>query len=280
HGVGFGEGACVNDFFAGWLPGLPHLLHPNRSESWQRLALGMQTLGSHLKDFNPDVVVLYSSQWLSVLGTSFQVQARPRGVHVDPNWHEWGDMEFDFPVDTELGKFFASALKVSGLPAKTVDFEDFPIDTGTIVASRFLNPDGKIPLSIVSSWVYADAEKSRLIGRLVRDECTRRGVRAAYVACSLLSGHYTPTEIDPACDRVDPKDDEWNQKFLNVLESGSLSGFDLAAYAGAVGADMQLNAFHWLSGVLEDRKVRAQIHAYGPLWGTGAAVLEFRGEPQ
>ncbi|MCB0418178.1 MAG: hypothetical protein H6617_08780 [Bdellovibrionaceae bacterium] len=268
----------MSEFFAGWLPGLPQLLQGDKSEAWKRIAGGMETLGTHLKEFRPDVLVLYSSQWLSVLGTSFQVQQRPKGVHVDENWHEWGDLEFDFPVDAELGKFFASALKVNGLPSKTVDFEGFPIDTGTIVANRFLNPEGKIPLSIVSSWVYADAEKSRQIGRLVREECSRRGVRAAYVACSLLSAHYTPKEIKPAEDCVSASDDEWNQKFLNTLESGDLSSFNVGEYAKAVGADMQLNAFHWLSGVLEERETRAQIHAYGPIWGAGAAVLEFRGE--
>ncbi|MEZ4751726.1 MAG: hypothetical protein R3B54_14190 [Bdellovibrionota bacterium] len=268
----------MNEFFAGWLPGLPQLLHAEKSEAWARLSSGMQTLGTHLTEFNPEVIVLYSSQWLSVLGTSFQVQPRPEGTHVDENWHEWGDLDFNFPVDTELGKFFATSLKMNGLPSKTVNFEGFPIDTGTIVANHFLNPKAKIPLSIVSSWVYADAEKSKLIGRLVREECEKRKVRAAFVACSLLSAHFTPNEIDPAKDTVSDKDDEWNQRFLSALESGTPDSIDYKEYATAVGADMQLNAFHWLRGVLEERKPRAQIHAYGPLWGTGAAVLEFRGE--
>lgn len=267
--------------FAGFLPGLPQVLHPQKSPGWDRLHRGMQTLGTHLQTFKPDVIVLYSSQWLSVLGTSVQTQVNPKGLHVDENWHEWGDLEFDFRIDAELGNHFVGALKLQGLPSKPVNFDNFPIDTGTLVATRLLNPKNEIPLSVISSWVYADAEKSRQIGRLVREECSRRGVRAAFIACSLLSGHFTPHEINPAEDTVLEADDAWNRKILNALEAGDLAQVKELApeFAKATAADMQFNAFHWLSGVLEGEKIQGtQIHAYGPLWGTGAAVLEFNGE--
>ena len=50
---------------------------------------------------------------------------------------------------------------------------------------KFLNPKGTIPVSIVSSWVYADAEKSRQIGQAMRKEVEKSGKKVVVVACSL-----------------------------------------------------------------------------------------------
>src|SRR5205823_3285712 len=129
---------------------------------------------------------LYSTQWLSVLGTSFQAHPHPKGLHVDENWYALGDLPFDFKTDSVLAESFASGVAAVGMPTKTVNFDEFPIDTGTIVALRLLDPKGTVPVSIVSSWVYADGAKSREIGRTMREEIERSGKRAFVIACSSL----------------------------------------------------------------------------------------------
>jgi 2-aminophenol/2-amino-5-chlorophenol 1,6-dioxygenase alpha subunit len=264
--------------FAAWVPGLPHVLQPEKSAHWASLEQGYRTLAADLAAFRPEVIVLYSTQWLSVLGTSFQAHPNPKGVHVDENWYELGDLPFDFRSDSELASRLAAATVSAGLPAKTVSFDEFPIDTGTIVALRFLNPDGKIPVAIVSSCVYCDAAASEKLGRTVRETVERSGKRAAFIACSLLSARFFSQDIDPQADRLsEASDDQWNRRILGLIESGKLA--EIAGltpeYAGQARVDMRFNAFHWLRGALGGESRQGRVLAYGPQWGTGAAVVEF-----
>lgn len=263
---------------AAWVPGLPFVLQPEKSKKWAELTRGMETLSLHIKALNPDVVVLYSTQWFSVLGTSFQARPHVKGLHVDENWYEWGDLPFDFACDGKLGEGFAQAVSEKGFPTKTVDFDAFPIDTATIVASRFLKQAGNFPLAIVSSWVYADAQKSRTIGHAMQEEIMRSGKNVFVIASSLLSTRYFTDEISPEKDTLShPDDDAWNRKILKVFETGdfSLGNPVTTTFSKSVPTDMQFNAFHWLGGILSNQQLKGEVLAYGPQWGTGAAVVEF-----
>jgi len=262
-----------------WVPGLPHVLYPERSQSWAKMYHAYEALGRQIAELKPDVLVIYSTQWISVLGTSFQVQAHPAGVHVDENWYEFGDLPFDFKVDGQLGTKFAEEVVRAGIPTKTVNYDHFPIDTGTIVALKFLNPTREIPVSIVSSWVYADPLRSATIGKAMRETILGSGKRVVCVASSLLSARFFTHEINPDEDKISNSGDEaWNKKILNLLESGKLEAIsDLAPkFNKEVPTDMQFNAFHWLSGMLIGDKLSGEVLAYGPLWGTGAAIAQLK----
>ncbi len=66
-------------------------LHEKR-EKWAELTTAMETLSSHVKALKPDAIVIYSTQWFSVLGTSFQTRAHVSGLHVDEKLdYEWGN---------------------------------------------------------------------------------------------------------------------------------------------------------------------------------------------
>lgn len=263
---------------AGWLPGLPHVLYGEKSPQWLALRKGCERLAEDIAKASPDLLVLYSTGWLSVLGTSFQTHPNPKGLHVDENWYELGDLPFDFRTDAQMGERFAKAVREEGMPTKTVCFDEFPIDTGTIVAMRLLNDRLRIPVSIVSAWVYADPEKSRAIGRAMRETVARSGKKAVFLASSGLTARFFTEDIDPTSDRISsPEDDAWNRKFLGLVEAGKIAeaSREAAELARRAPVDMQLSAFHWLSGVLGDEPASGRILAYGPVWGTGAAVMEF-----
>ena len=260
-----------------FVPGLPHILHPGKSPAWKRLHDANQKLGKHIQEMEPEVLVIYSSQWLSVLGTSFQVHPNPKGTHIDENWYDLGDLTYDFESNVELGEKFSHAVKERGFPTKTVAYDDFPIDTGTIVALKLLNPNA-LPVCVVSSWAYADAKASFDIGQSMRAVCEKAEVKAVFIASSLLSARYFTRDIEPAADRIShEEDDKWNKKILNRFEGGDFKAVAKLApeFMKEVPADMQFNAFHWLSGALDGVEVSGEVLAYGPLWGTGAAVVEF-----
>lgn len=266
---------------AAWIPGLPHVLRPELSPAWASLNEACLKLGERREVIRPDVIILYSTQWLSVLGTSFQAAANLEGTHVDENWYELGDLPFRFCSKPDLARTMATAVRERGLPTRTVAYDGFPIDSGTIVALRFLDPKGEIPVCVVSSWVYASAEASRSIGAAMRAACDRAGVRAWYVACSQLSSRFFTTDIAPGKDRISQEgDDRWNQTVLGMWETGDFASVASLSseYVREARVDMQFNAFHWLYGVLESRGRTGRVLGYGPLWGTGSAVVDFAAE--
>ena len=266
---------------AAWVPGLPQLLQPEKSERWAELRRATVALADEIAKAKAEVLVLSSTQWISVLGVSYQAHPNPKGVHVDENWYELGDLPFDFKTDVQLAAQFAEATNRAGMPAKTVAYDEFPIDTGTIVALKLLNAKVKLPVAAVSSWVYADAVASRKIGQVMRDTVEESGKRAFFVASSLVSARFSTSDIDPASDHVSrPEDDADNRHWPGLVENGNLEAASrqLVDNGKRLPLDMQGNGFHWLTGALSPENAPGRILAYGPLWGTGAAVIHFSGK--
>jgi 2-aminophenol/2-amino-5-chlorophenol 1,6-dioxygenase alpha subunit len=260
------------------VPGLPHLVSNLPVESWETLRRGMHQAGERVKASAPDVLVLYSTQWISVLGHSFQTNPNPNGLHVDENWYELGDFPFDLQVDTTLGTRAAETASSLGLATKTVNYQGFPLDTGTLVALRFLNSDSAIPVSIVSCNIYAGQGDSLMLGRAMRQAIEESGKRAVVIACTVLSARFFTEEIDPRADRISrAEDDVWNRRVLDLIAHGkNAEVLTLSSvYAQAAVADMGFKAFAWLMGVLNTPATAGNVLAYGPLWGTGAAVVEY-----
>ena len=88
----------------------------------------------------PDTLLVYSTQWMAVLDQLWQARERCRGIHVDENWYEYGDLPFDLSIDTELTHRLVEGTREIGITAKGVDYDGFPIDAGTIVAHAGLDP--------------------------------------------------------------------------------------------------------------------------------------------
>jgi 2-aminophenol/2-amino-5-chlorophenol 1,6-dioxygenase subunit alpha len=267
-----------------WVPGLPHLLAKEKSAQWLKVSEAMENLKERIDRAKPDVLVVFSTQWLSVLGTSFQAHPNPNGVHVDENWHELGDLPFNFVSDSELARSAAEEVSRLGLPARTVNFDDFPIDTGTIVGLTYLNCGAKpVPVLVCSAWVYADRTKARQIGEAVGKAIESSGKRAFVLASSLLSARYFTDEIALSEDRISAvADDEWNRQCLGAMEAGQWNIVEKMQSTTPPGFvfDMQFSAFHWLRGVMGGESYRGRVLHYGPIWGTGAAVVELVSVPQ
>ncbi len=188
---------------------------------------------------------------------------------------------FDLQVDAALGSRAAEIASSLGLATKIVNYEGFPLDTGTLVALRFLNPDNAMPVSIVSCNIYAGREDSLTLGRAMRQAIEESGKRTVVVACTGLSARFFTEEIDPVTDRMSrAEDDTWNRRILDLVSQGkNVEVLSLSReYAQAAVADMGFKAFAWLMGVLCTPTTKGNVLAYGPIWGTGAAVVEYVGE--
>ncbi|GAA3975080.1 hypothetical protein GCM10023085_66960 [Actinomadura viridis] len=261
------------------VPGMPHLLAEEPAPAWAELAGAVREAGARLRALRPDVVLLLSTQWFTVLGHQFQCDPNPRGRHVDENWYayDYGRLDYDLRFDVEFTERWAAAVDARGMQARRTRYEGFPIDTGLIVTSRLLDPDRTLRFAQVSCNLYAGADTLAEVGAAGAAAAADAGVRAAVVVVSGLSSGLIQEWIAPGEDRVaDPAHDRWNTRMLGLLTEGRMDEA-LAAredFARQAQADSQFRALAFLAGTGAARG-RADLHAYGPLWGTGGAVLSW-----
>lgn len=269
-------------FVAGFIvPNLPHpLLAPEQSPAWARIRRGFDELRERLAAINPDVLVIYSTQWPSVLGHQIQADPRPQGVHVDHEFHELGTMEYNFPVHVEYADAYIAAGKKRGLHTRRVCYRGFPIDTGSLVALALLNPDNRIPCALVSCNMYADRAETIVLGKSAADAVKEKNLRAVAIASTALSNRLWTRPVAPHDDAISSqKDDEWNRKLLELLSAGRLEDVAQLArqFAREAHADSKLKAIWWLSAALgSSNDFRGSVLGYEALYGTGAAVVELR----
>jgi 2-aminophenol/2-amino-5-chlorophenol 1,6-dioxygenase alpha subunit len=266
------------------VPGQPHvLLAPERNAGWGALRRAYEAAGRAIAASGAELMLVYSTQWFSVIGHLFQTDPKPKWVLVDQNWYDLGEIPYEFRIDPEFGKLYCSVAKSAGMQAATVNYHGFPIDTGTVVALKLLNPDNAIPASVVSCNIYGERDETRALGRAARAAIDRYGKKTIVVVVTNLSNRYEVAEIDPAHDRISSmKDDEWNRKILEMLGEGRLE--DVAQVAREFGreanADMGFKAIWWLGALMgEHNRYDGKVWEYAPVWGTGCAIAELTPAP-
>ncbi|MET8232786.1 2-amino-5-chlorophenol 1,6-dioxygenase subunit alpha [Micromonospora sp. NPDC005298] len=261
------------------LPGMPHLLAENPAKCWADLAGAARDVGDRLRRLKPDVVLLLSTQWFTVLGHQFQCDPNPRGEHVDENWYayDYGLLRYDLRFDVPFTERWADHVQKGGMQARRTRYDGFPIDTGTIITSALLDPDRELRWSQVSCNLYADAQTLADVGAAGAAAAREAGVRAAVVVVTGMSSGLIQQWIEPHEDHIgDPAHDRWNRRVLDLLTAGKVDEVlkireDFARQAQA---DSQFRALAFAAGA-GAAAGPAQLHAYGPLWGTGGAVLSW-----
>lgn len=259
------------------MPGnpLPYLRQDN--PAWKPLADAGHAAGAALAASKPDVLLIYSTQWFAVLDELWQARPHSTGLHVDENWYDYGDLEMDLRADVGLTHACIDAANKAGIRSKPVDYPDFPIDTGTIVANAFLNPGGAIPAIVAANNLYHDFDTTKTLAALAADQANLQGKRAAVIAVGGLSGSYFDRKIDIAEDRiVRDEDDASNRVLLDAMTSGSAAlEAELPDYLAKAKGDMGMKHLAWILGGTGGFS-GATVHGYGPTYGAGAAVVEFK----
>jgi 2-aminophenol/2-amino-5-chlorophenol 1,6-dioxygenase alpha subunit len=269
----------MNPIVRGYIvPGRPHpLLCPDQAEPWRRLREGFDRVRREIEETDADLILFYSTQWISIIGHQVQADPEPEWTLVDQEWHELGSMPYKLRMDAEFGTEVAESARRRGLQARTVAYRGFPIDTGTVVASKLLNPDNRLPASVLSCNMYADRAETIVWGKAVRDALESQGKKAIAVAVTALSNRMFTRPIEPGEDRISSvKDDEWNRKILEILGEGRLE--DVAQHAreftAEANGDQRLKAIWWLAALMgQDNSYVGEVFEYQPLVGTGAALV-------
>lgn len=261
------------------VPGQPHiLLAPEKNAGWASLKKTCEQIGTEIASSGAELLLVYSTQWFSVIGHLFQVDPKPKWTLVDQNWYEFGEIPYEFRVDPEFGELYCRICQEHGMQAATVNYHGFPIDTGTVVALKLLNPNNAVAASIVSCNIYAERDESRNLGFAARAAVEQYGRKTIVVCVTNFSNRYEVADIDPAQDRISSsKDDEWNRKLLEMLGEGRLEDVAQVAreFAREANADMGFKAIWWLAALMgENNRYDGRVLDYQPVWGTGAAIVE------
>ncbi|MEM8854972.1 MAG: tRNA U-34 5-methylaminomethyl-2-thiouridine biosynthesis protein, partial [Pseudomonadota bacterium] len=158
---------------------LPYLKPEN--PPWSAIATGYRAAGRALAASRPDTILVYSTQWMAVLDELWQMRRSFDDVHVDENWYEYGDLPYQLTCDVELAAACIEGSKKIGISSKGVDYDKFPIDTGTIVANGFLNPGARIPLTIGANNLYHSFDDTVRLGEMAAECAAKLGRRVAVV---------------------------------------------------------------------------------------------------
>lgn len=265
------------------VPGLPHpLLAPDTNTHRRALRDAVDRAAERVAAVKPDVLLLYSTMWPSVIGHQVLAHPEPTWRHVDELFHDLGTIAYRFPVDVELAHAWVRAGTDRGLAIRDVAYDGFPVDTGSVVALELLDPEHRIPAVVCSSNVYADRAETLVLAKAARDALAATGRRAVVVVVSTLSNRLFTDWIDPADDRIhSAKDDEWNRKLLEMLADGRVE--DVAQLSRTIHQQLRVKKVvnfkpMWflsaLTGAHNDHT--GEVLAYAPVHGAGCAVVALR----
>jgi 2-aminomuconate deaminase len=265
---------------------MPHpLLVPQQSEGIARLRRAWDAAREEVHTSGADLLLVYSTLWQSIIGHQVQADPAPEWVHVDELFHDLGSIPYRFRVDAAFAEAYRDAALRRGLAARTVAYRGFPIDTGSIVALRLLDPENAIPACIVSSNRYADRAETIVLGKAAQDALRGGRRRAVVVAVTSLSNRMFTDFVAPAEDRIHSlKDDEWNRKILEFLGEGRLE--DVSQLSREIHRQIRVKKvvnfkpMWWLAAVMgQHNNYIGKVHGYAPVQGTGACVVSLRPAP-
>jgi len=266
--------------FGIYCPPHPHpLLCPEANEGYGKLRSAYDACRKRIEESEADLILIYSTTWPSIVGHQIQALENPVWTHVDDDFHYLGSMPYDFKIDVDFANGYANAAKKRGLHSRTVAYDGFPIDTGSVVALQLLNPDNRIPACIVSSNMYANRAETIVLGKAARDVLAEQGKKAIVVVVASLSNRMFTEHIDEVDDRIhSQKDDDWNRKILEFFAAGRLE--DLSQLSRDIHGQIRVSKVvaykpaWWMAATMgQHNNYAGEVLAYEALHGSGGAVI-------
>ena len=263
------------------LPGLPHpLLKPDGRLPWKKLRQAYDRVAEELKNLSPDLLLIYSTYWASVLGHQIQAHPKPKWTLVDDEWHRLGSIAYEFQTDVDFAKAYNQANLQRGLESRTTAYDGFPIDTGSVVCLKLIDPKNQFKSCIVSSNIYSDRAEQIILGKGARNALKEQNKKVVVIAITSLSNRYTIVDPEDCPDEISSKkDEEWNQKFLEFFKRGRLEDVSQLSRqfhreARVTKKVVNYKPFWWLASVMgETNAYEGEIYEYQPIQGTGAAIV-------
>lgn len=265
------------------LPGLPHiLLKPEMKTPWTKLHQAFSKVRAEIEEINPDLIMIYSTYWPSIIGHQILAREHIEWTLVDDEWHELGSIPYSMRCDVEFASELQKTAKARGLFTKLTDYEGFPVDTGTVTVNQLINPQNKFKVCVTSSNIYSDRAETQIFGKATRDAIENLNRKTVVITISSLSNRYNIEPVDDSSkeDRISSsKDHEWNLKFLEFLSQGRLEDASQLSRqfhreARVTRKVVNFKPFWWWSATTGmDNNYAGEVLEYQPVHGTGAALV-------
>lgn len=283
---------------AGFLaPHPPHLVYgenppqnkPRSQGGWENLRWAYEHCRKTIKDLQPDVILVHSPHWQTVVGHHFLQVPRLAGLSVDPIFPHLFQYQYDMAIDMELAEACREEATHAGLLAKPMTNPNFRVDYGTIVSLHMLNPDWDIPVVGISannspyyfSHDYAQDQMIRL-GEATRRAIAKTGRRAVLAASNTLSHLHFDREPDLPEDMSREHiysfaQYQWDMKVLELMRQGKLDELMaiLPEFMEQTAAEVKSGSLVWMLAAMGFPSLPAAVHGYGTVIGTGNAVVEW-----
>lgn len=278
-------------------PHPPHLVYgenppqnePRSECGWETLRWGYQNCRERILAKKPDVFIVHSPHWMTVIGHQVLGLPRFQGLSIDPIFPNLFRYNYDLNVDVDLSLAIHAEIKSRGMISKVMQNPQFRVDYGSIISLHMMNPKWDIPVVCISSnnspYYYSNEvgqEKMQLLGEATRAAVEKSGKRAVLLASNSLSHrHFTkePTiPEDMSHEHIYSHGQYlWDMKVLKLMRAGRAKElmaimpefFDMAV------AEVKAGALTWMLQALGVPDYPATVHAYGTVIGTGNAVVEW-----
>ncbi len=289
------QGKILAGFVA---PHPPHLVYaenppqnePRAQGGWEPLRWAYERARRSIEALKPDVLLVHSPHWTTLVGHHFLGVPRLSGKSVDPIFPNLFRYQFDMTVDVALAEACCTEAQQLGLTAKMMRNPNFRVDYGTITTLHMIRPQWDIPvvgISANNSPYYLDlntgVEQMETLGKATRRAIEKSGKRAVLL-CSNTFSHYhfqEEPEIPEDMSREHPQSYQgykWDMRMIELMRKGEIREVMrlFPQWVEEAFAEVKSGAFPWMIAAMDYPSVPAELHGYGTVIGTGNAVMEWR----
>ena len=283
-------------------PHPPHLVYaenppqnePTAECGWEVLRWGYERCRKDILAQKPDVLLVHSPHWMTVVGHHFLGLPHFEGLSVDPIFPNLFRYNYNLDVDVDLSLAIAEEAKGMGMTTKIMRNPDFRIDYGTITTCHLINPAWDIPIVSLSSnnspYYFSNEVGQREMAQL--GEATRRAVeksgkRAVLLASNSMSHRHFVTEPeipeDMSHEHVYHHGQYlWDMEMLKLMKAGKAREVldILPEFIEMTVAEVKAGALTWMLNALGVPEYPAEVYAYGTVIGTGNAIVAWHHEQQ
>lgn len=260
------------------IPGSPLPLLKTEAKGLQPIVSGLERARNALEAAAPQTLIVYSTAWVAVVDQMWLTRPHMKGRFVDQTWHELGHIDWALTVDVDVAETAIPSTSTIGVTSRGCNYDAFPIDSGTIVLSKAMNEKAAIPVVVTSNNLYHDWDTTQQIAKLAMRAAGQHNRSVSIVGIGGLSGSIFRHGINFEEDRIfSHEDDKANQRLIDLIVSKDIARTVeyLPSYTKAARADMGMKHLGFVLAALGGTYSKAECLGYGPLCGSGAAVIEF-----
>jgi 2-aminophenol/2-amino-5-chlorophenol 1,6-dioxygenase beta subunit len=288
------EGKILAGFLA---PHPPHIVYgenperniPRSTGGWEVLRWGYENCREKIKKLRPDVIIVHSPHWMTVVGHHFTYLPRLKGLSVDPIFPHLFRYQYDMKIDMELAEACFEETRAAGLTTRKMTNPNFRVDYGTIVSLHMLNPDWDIPVLSISAnnspyffSTKVGQEQMVQLGQATARAIKKTGRRAVLAASNTLSHLHFDREPDLPEDmgreHIYNNDQyRWDMRLLGLIRAGRTREVMqiLPEFIDKTASEVKAGSLAWMLSAMGVPEVPGKVHGYWSVIGTGNAVVEW-----